>query len=539
MRWFRNLNLLPKLLLAGLASVVIIVILEILPLSYFWKQDRIASEERRISFSIHIGMLKALIDQKDFLLTDIKSNSFQQTGTSRALEKHRLEMAGLKRNIEALANISSPEERADIETLRNFAATYEQAFEQMVQEYADAGSVADETRRTALLGRFNRAAESVEPIIERRTVRAVSRAEQARNELEWVSLFVLLFSLSLAAAIFYSFAKSISAPIEKLKTAAFAVGKGDLNAGIEVQSSDEIGVLAGSFKEMVSNLLNLIDGVKRSGIYVTSSSTQIAAAAKQLEATVTEQAASTNQVVATAKQISATSRELANTMNAITSVAEGTQVLAQAGRTGLDDMATTMEALVEATRSITSRLAILSQKANNIGSVVTTISKVADQTNLLSLNAAIEAEKAGEYGLGFGVVASEIRRLADQTGASTLEIERMVKEMQSAVSAGVMSMDKFAGEVRKGAERVQSVGVQLGKIIEQVQTLAPRFEVVTEGMESQSLGAEQISESMIHLNEAAQQTAESVRDFNGITERLNEAAQALHAEVSRFKAEAL
>ena len=125
----------------------------------------------------------------------------------------------------------------------------------------------------------------------------------------------------------------------------------------------------------------------------------------------------------------------------------------------------TMRQLAESTGSIGSKLSVISERAANINLVVTTITKVADQTNLLSINAAIEAEKAGEYGLGFLVVAREIRRLADQTAVATLDIERMVKEMQYSVSAGVMEMDKFSEQVRQGVGEVGQIGGQLGQII--------------------------------------------------------------------------
>src|SRR5207302_7586594 len=124
--------------------------------------------------------------------------------------------------------------------------------------------------------------------------------------------------------------------------------------------------------------------------------------------------------------------------------------------------------LADSTGSINSKLAVISERARNINVVVTTITKVADQTNLLSINAAIEAEKAGEYGLGFLVVAREIRRLADQTAVATLDIERMVKEMQSSVAAGVMEMDKFSDQVRQGVVEVGRIGDQLGQIIQAV-----------------------------------------------------------------------
>jgi methyl-accepting chemotaxis protein WspA len=177
-------------------------------------------------------------------------------------------------------------------------------------------------------------------------------------------------------------------------------------------------------------------------------------------------------------------------------------------------------------------------KAGNINQVIITITKVADQTNLLSLNAAIEAEKAGEYGRGFSVVAAEIRRLADQTAVSTYDIEQTVREMQSAVSAGVMAMDKFSEEVRRGMQEIQQVGTQLSQIIHEVQTVAPRFEMVNEGMRSQATAAEQISEALSQLGEAAQQTVESLRQSGMTLDELNQVSSGLRTSISRFKLQA-
>jgi methyl-accepting chemotaxis protein WspA len=212
----------------------------------------------------------------------------------------------------------------------------------------------------------------------------------------------------------------------------------------------------------------------------------------------------------------------------LVSAVEITTALASSGHTGLGRMKLTVQQIVEASASIHARLAALNEKAGKIGTVITTIIKVADQTNLLSLNAAIEAEKAGDYGRGFAVVASEIRRLADQTAAATGDIEQTVKEMQSAVAAGVMGMDKFSEEVRRGVEVVQQVSEELSQIIQQVQTLTPNFETVSEGMQSQSLGAQQISESLSQLSEAAKQTVESLRESGVAVEQLNQAARMLH-----------
>jgi methyl-accepting chemotaxis protein WspA len=222
-------------------------------------------------------------------------------------------------------------------------------------------------------------------------------------------------------------------------------------------------------------------------------------------------------------------------MEEATAVADYTTSATADAQTNLKRMDATMQHMVAATDSINAKLAALSEKASNINSVLTTITKVADQTNLLSLNAAIEAEKAGEYGRGFGVVATEIRRLADQTAVATYDIEQMVKEMQSAVSAGVMGMDKFSEEVRRGMQEVQEVGAQLSQIISQVQALAPRFDAVSEGVQAQATGAEQISQALTQLSEAAQQTVDSLRQSGQAIDGLHQAAGVLRSGVSRFK----
>ena len=323
--------------------------------------------------------------------------------------------------------------------------------------------------------------------------------------------------------------------VNKILHVVTAAAEGDLTVQISMRGDDGIGRLGNGVQSMVDSLNNLVGQVQHSGIQVTSSATQIAATAKEQEATVAEQAATVNQVVTTATEISATAKELVSTMDEVAIVAEGTAVSAASGQAGLQKMESTMHCMMQASSSIAAKLEVLNEKAGNINTVVTTITKVADQTNLLSLNAAIEAEKAGEYGLGFSVVATEIRRLADQTAVATWDIEQMVKEMQTAVTAGVMSVEKFTEEVRRSVQEVSSIGGGLAEIIDQVQALTPRFETVHEGMQFQSQGAEQIKQAIVNLSESAQQTVESLRQSHDSIEDLNEAAHRLQNGVSIFK----
>ena len=238
--------------------------------------------------------------------------------------------------------------------------------------------------------------------------------------------------------------------------------------------------------------------------------------------------------MSSSKTISQTAQQLLTTMSQVSQVAQQSTEAANNGHHALIRMEQTLQDIGTASGEITSKLSVLNEKANNINSVITIINKVADQTNLLSLNAAIEAEKAGEYGAGFSVVASEIRRLSDQTTEATWDIEQTVKEMQSAVSAGVIGMDLFAEKMRRGVDDAHQVGEQLGQIIAHIETLVPQFQMVHSAMHTQTESAQQISEAMEQLGEAAQQTAESLRTSNRSIQQLNQIAHVLNDKVSFF-----
>lgn len=355
---------------------------------------------------------------------------------------------------------------------------------------------------------------------------------QRQNLMFWFIAVGLAISVFLGWTVLRTVTRSLSGVRDQLHE--LAAGGGDLTRRLPV-SRDEVGLIAQEVNGLMEKLVGLVRRVQESGIQVTSSSTDLAASSKELEATLSEQVASTNEVGASAKQISATAQMLVKTMADVALLSHDAAESAGQGQTGLTRMSATMEKMEAASTTIAQKLAAINAKVANITSVVTTINKVADQTNLLSLNAAIEAAKAGEFGQGFAVVAREIRRLADQTAVATLDIEQMVKEMQSSVSSGVMGMEKFAQEVQGAVREVNEISGQIAHIIEQVQGLGPRFESVNEGMESQSIGARQISEAMGQLSEATRATADSQREAAEAIQLLDQSARVLLREVSLFQ----
>ena len=364
---------------------------------------------------------------------------------------------------------------------------------------------------------------------------ATNEIVNAVNTAKGSMLVSLLLAIVAAGICGLLLMRAITAPMQRIVHALDKLRSGDLSMRLSLDRKDEFGAIESGFNEMAEALANLVAQAQRSSVQVTTSVTEIAATSKQQQATATETAATTTEIGATSREIAATSRDLVRTMTEVTTAADQASSLAGSGQQGLARMEETMHQVMGAADLVNAKLGILNEKASNITQMVVTIVKVADQTNLLSLNAAIEAEKAGEYGRGFAVVATEVRRLADQTAVATYDIEQMVREIQSAVSAGVMGMDKFSEEVRRGMSEVQQVGEQLSQIIHQVQALAPRVLMVNEGMQAQATGAEQINHALVQLGDASSQTVESLRQASFAIDELSQVAVGLRSGVSRFK----
>jgi methyl-accepting chemotaxis protein WspA len=365
------------------------------------------------------------------------------------------------------------------------------------------------------------------------------REAEARNTTDfwlWVLLAVSIASVLGVILLGWLTVRSVVGSTNTLlsRVREMASGASDLTARIHVRDRDEIGQLAEGINAMMAKIQVVVQRVRESSIQLLSTASQIAATARQQGATMQDLGGSTTEIAAAVRQISATSKELSGTMNEVNDRSNHTASLAGAGRSGLVRMETSMQQLVESTASISAKLALIREKADTINLVVSTITKVADQTNLLSINAAIEAEKAGEYGRGFLVVAREIRRLADQTAVATLDIESMVRHMHDAVSAGVMQMDKFSEQVRMGVNQVEEINGRTGEIIEEVRALSERFELVNEGMRNQAVGAEQINEAMLRVSTGTRQTTASLEEFNRATDHLRSSVELVNQEIAQF-----
>ena len=366
---------------------------------------------------------------------------------------------------------------------------------------------------------------------------SVSREELLRDFRAVFIQVALITSIGSLIALLISI-RLISKPVTRVESAAkiaSIIADGDLTQEIDTSSNDETGVLLNSLKDMSNSLSALISEVRGASERISNVSKSISSASTDQQGVNNQLGNASSHIGISVEQISATSDQLMQTMENVTSSTNEASKIANYGREELAQMRNTILDFSKAASAISSKLEVISERANNIGTIVTTINRVADQTNLLSLNAAIEAEKAGQNGQGFSVVAREIRRLADQTALATFDIEQIVSDMQSSVAGGVMEMDLFSDQVRHGVDESLQVSEHLQMVIEQVEALRPSLELATTQVQAQSTDAGEIGAAMSQLEAVAEASELSSGILDAAVLEFAKSVSSLQRSIDNFK----
>jgi methyl-accepting chemotaxis protein WspA len=330
-------------------------------------------------------------------------------------------------------------------------------------------------------------------------------------------------------------ARSIARPIRDAADASRRMAEGDLSGDIRVIGSGEPRALLVTMRDAVRSLVGLLQRVKESGASLGTTAHALRATAHEQDAIARSFGESSAQIAAAVREITATQHELNHSMQVVANALREAAGSAADGRLALARLSDEIDTLRVGAESISTRLDAIRTSADRITGVVASMAKVANQTNLLSVNAAMEAERAGEAGAGFRAVAVEIRRLSAQTADATLAIEGIVREMQSAVAAGVEDMSRYSTSVHGGTATVASLGGQLGTVIGGVEHLGKEVDLVARGVEAQALGVAQVSHALTSLSEGAARTASAASRFIETSAELERRAEGFVKEVGAFR----
>lgn len=327
----------------------------------------------------------------------------------------------------------------------------------------------------------------------------------------------------------------IARPIRDASAALALAARGDLDHTVAVRGRGEIRGLLESLQRMVVDLGGMLLGIRSTGRELGAVAGRVRETATNQHRVVQDLSSSAAEIASAIEQMSATGRQLAATASGVAEVADETAGRAERGRQGLERMREAVGALDATSDSVGARLAEIRERADGVGAVIGTIARIASRTNLLSINAAIEAEKAGPHGRGFQVVAAEINRLSDQTAAAALEVESIVAGMQRSVAEGASAMDGLSGVVRSGVGIASSVSEDLAAILESVAALRGSFAELKGGIDAQSEGALQIRDAMRHLAASAENARAIVERLREAGDQLDRSAGSLQGSVERFR----
>ena len=329
--------------------------------------------------------------------------------------------------------------------------------------------------------------------------------------------------------------RPITAGLAQLLGAAQRVAGGDLTQQVRINSRDELGQLAGSFEQMRQNLMALVERIQAASTQITTTVNEIQAAANQQSSSANEQSSALTQFSGTMSELAQTAESLSNTTLTMSENADFV-----AGRMG-DSSASSrktlasMQAIIEATRQTSERIKSLNDQMDGISTAVDTISSIADQTTLLSLNAAIEANKAGEMGEGFAVVATEIRRLSDRSIDSAATIRNMVRDIQRATESSVISMDKSSEEIRIGIEMVEETSESMDSLNGQIVSIREQTQDISTSSSEQSQVSREAKATTEQMMSSATLSAEAARQTSSATYELTSMSAQLSDAVSAFK----
>ncbi|OOE96470.1 methyl-accepting chemotaxis protein [Salinivibrio sp. IB643] len=360
-------------------------------------------------------------------------------------------------------------------------------------------------------------------------------AEVTDAQIESVGTGILLLIVSLGAI--YGIIQVSYRPLLKLKEAVLDLsrGEGDLTTRLDVNGNDDLAQISDGFNRFVENLQNMMLSVAESSQAISANISQLSQTTSENEAVLDAHSAETEQVVTAITQMSESARSIAENVSQSNNITAAASKEANQSLKVVDNAVVTVSALVDEVEEMSGRITSMNTDANRISDVLTVIGDISEQTNLLALNAAIEAARAGEQGRGFAVVADEVRALAARTQSSTTEISDMLTALLDGTSSVVEAMEKTKEQCQTTADKTSEVSNSLTIMSASVTEIDDVSTQIATATEQQSSVAEELSKNMLSIRDMVSKLVDSGNQTSAATKSLTHSNEELDRMVNNFK----
>lgn len=377
--------------------------------------------------------------------------------------------------------------------------------------------------------------EKLTDLIETNVGTVQSEAHETAVWAEWFIIIAIFLGVLLMAGISWLMNSRITGALDRLVVSAEAAAKGDLSQEVIVEGKDEIAKAGKALESMRTNLAKMVHGITNAAEKLSSASQGLTETARKSQHSVAQQQAEISQVATAMHEMSATSQDVANSVSRTSEAAKEANTESNSGTEVVGAAISEIENLakqIEETAAVINRL---NEDSAEISQILDTITGLAEQTNLLALNAAIEAARAGEHGRGFAVVADEVRTLAGRTQQSTEQINQTIEKLQGGSKSAVSAMEKGRSQTNTVVERARQAGNSLQAIVRSVAEINDMSAQIASAAEEQSSVSEGISHSLEDIDRKSQEATQGIEETSSSASEISSIAGELSQAVARFR----
>ncbi len=544
---FKKFSLKTKLFIPlMLVGIILIVVAGVGVLSSVQVQHSVADIHQKFLPGINNllqadrDLYQALSAERSFIFLRVDSEEYKQQ-----LSQHDENIKQARDRVEKFASLmSTPQIDAKLAEFRTLFDEWEKVTRNIQEQRTNGGRVGRSTaieltfgegakRFDAMRDTIDQLTEIVEGMAANKSDEVTEVSSQNRNLLITSALVGVIICVLIAIL----FPPLITRPIRNLllRVEDISRGEGDLTARVEIESSDEIGQLAQAFNRFLQKLHDIVSSIAGSSSQLAAASEELSLITADSAQNLHQQHSATDQVATAVNEMSATVQEVAQNASDAASAASSADENVQQGRQVVQQ---TVSAIMDLARDVDNAANVireLNENSDSIGKVLDVIKGIAEQTNLLALNAAIEAARAGEQGRGFAVVADEVRTLASRTQESTQEIQEMIEKLQVGAENAVRVMDDGCNKAGQTVKLAEDAGESLNAITDAVTRISQMNIQIATAAEEQNAVTEEINRNVVNISQISDNTSSAAGQIESSSSTLAQLAADLQQQVDQFR----